>query len=237
MSAPASPHAPEPRSPTPQWPVVLQEATIYAADAALLRARGWLNDSLLSFAGQHLQHRVHAGDQALLFVAPGAVQVLQFEEDADDLRASVLGLGLAGRRVVFLPVNDCTDLERTEAGGTHWSLLVWVACFQAFLHFDSHDDANEMVARAVSTRVGAALGCASPRFVSVPCAQQRNGYDCGVYVCLFMELVAPLAAREYASVAEQVATLASAVHAATVSAASIAAHRAELLRRIGAVAA
>ncbi|NEU96851.1 hypothetical protein FNJ47_13610 [Bradyrhizobium sp. UFLA 03-164] len=78
---------------------------------------------------------------------------------------------------LFLPVNDAsaTDLNRR---GSHWSFLLVDRRVRGRLvayHYDSVLGYNDRFAATIAERVGANLQDA-------PISQQRNEYDCGVFV-------------------------------------------------------
>ncbi|WP_235999959.1 Ulp1 family isopeptidase [Bradyrhizobium uaiense] len=78
---------------------------------------------------------------------------------------------------LFLPVNDAsaTDLNRR---GSHWSLLLVDRRDRDRLvayHYDSAQGYNGRPAATLAARVGADLQ-------NAPISQQRNTYDCGVFV-------------------------------------------------------
>jgi sentrin-specific protease 8 len=152
------------------------EATIYQSDLDVLDAPHWLNDSLITFYLQHLQHSSFSDNQSadagspagsdessgLLFLTPGAVFVLAHEDDADDLASTLDGLDIARHALVFLPINDNANVER-GGGGSHWSLLVLDVRALAFAHYDSAGRANLAVARALATKLHAALNASSEK--------------------------------------------------------------------------
>jgi sentrin-specific protease 8 len=145
------------------------EATIYESDLKALAAPHWLNDSLITFYLQHLQHCAFSDHQSssagssaddgmhgMLFLTPGAAFVLAHEDDADDFASTLDGLEIARHALVFLPINDNANVER-GGGGSHWSLLVLDVRALAFAHFDSAGRANLAVARALAAKLHAAL--------------------------------------------------------------------------------
>lgn len=154
------------------------EATIYQSDLDALDAPHWLNDSLITFYLQHLQHCAFISDNqtnsagtpgspagsdesnGLLFLTPGAVFVLAHEDDADDFASTLAGLDIARHALVFLPINDNANVER-GGGGSHWSLLVLDVSALAFAHYDSAGRVNLAVARALATKLHAALKASS----------------------------------------------------------------------------
>ena len=87
---------------------------------------------------------------------------------------------------IFLPINDCRNVEQAE-GGSHWSLLLVSVLDGVAFHYDSLAPANELEARTVTKKMAELLGkllC----FVSMDdTPQQENGSDCGIFVCLLMQ--------------------------------------------------
>ncbi|OCK53937.1 Ulp1 family isopeptidase [Bradyrhizobium sp. LMTR 3] len=78
---------------------------------------------------------------------------------------------------LFLPVNDASATDPNRRG-THWSLLLVDRREQArpvAYHYDSYGITNRAIAAELAQRLGARLEPARM-------AQQRNGYDCGVFV-------------------------------------------------------
>lgn len=87
---------------------------------------------------------------------------------------------------IFLPVNDCRNVEVAE-GGSHWSLLLVSVIDGVAFHYDSLHDSNIAEAQTVATKLAQLLG-RPLRFVNMDDSpQQENGSDCGVFVCLQMQ--------------------------------------------------
>lgn len=87
---------------------------------------------------------------------------------------------------IFLPVNDCRDVERAE-GGSHWSLLLVSILDGVAFHYDSMYPSNQHEADLLSKRFSQLLG-RSLKFINLSDSpQQENGSDCGVFVCLLMQ--------------------------------------------------
>ena len=86
---------------------------------------------------------------------------------------------------IFLPINDCRNVEVAE-GGSHWSLLVVSLADQYAFHYDSLNPANRNEAQLVSNKISQLLG--KPiRFINLEDSpQQSNSSDCGVFVCIEM---------------------------------------------------
>lgn len=86
---------------------------------------------------------------------------------------------------IFLPINDCRNVEIAE-GGSHWSLLLVSVLDRMAFHYDSLFPHNTREAEVATHRLGKLLG--KPlRFRDLPDSpQQDNSSDCGVFVCLQM---------------------------------------------------
>lgn len=87
---------------------------------------------------------------------------------------------------VFLPINDCTDVEVAE-GGSHWSLLLVSVIDGVAFHYDSMSASNDREARNTAMKMEQLLG-KRLRFIPMhDSPQQENGSDCGVFVCVLMK--------------------------------------------------
>ncbi|MFG3591484.1 Ulp1 family isopeptidase [Bradyrhizobium sp. RDI18] len=151
----------------------------------VLGAREWLGD-------EHVQRDYELLAQELRGSNPNLAARTRF---VDPLMAFRVGQGTeidalrAFHRIVddrngndtadflFLPVNDAsaTDINRR---GSHWSLLLVDRRDRerpVAYHYDSARGHNDRPAAMLAARVGANLQDA-------PISQQRNGYDCGVFV-------------------------------------------------------
>jgi sentrin-specific protease 8 len=87
---------------------------------------------------------------------------------------------------IFLPVNDCHNVEVAE-GGSHWSLLLVSIVDGVAFHYDSMCPSNLQEAKMLSNHISQLLQ-RPLRFVNLDDSpQQENGSDCGVFVCLLMQ--------------------------------------------------
>eukprot|EP00969_Alexandrium_andersonii_P087059 3840964-Alexandrium_andersonii.AAC.1 len=109
--------------------------------------------------------------------------------DVADSQEQIFELDLPARHVVLLPLNDAVGNQ----SGNHWSLLVLCRsqrgssanCFRA-QHYDTvKSPAHQARARLLARRM---LG-QRPIVEEGPCAKQANGFDCGVYLVMYAEIL------------------------------------------------
>ncbi|KAI5358639.1 putative Ulp1 protease family catalytic domain, papain-like cysteine peptidase superfamily [Septoria linicola] len=146
----------------------------------------WLTDTAISFWQEYLEREklIHYPKANIVLLRPTMSFMLKAASDPLTLKSALPDF--AKTTHVFLPVNDCRDVNRAE-GGSHWSLLL-VSCIDGVaFHYDSLNDSNYQDARQVAYKMSMLLG--KPlRFINLQDSpQQDNGMDCGVYVCLLMQ--------------------------------------------------
>lgn len=86
---------------------------------------------------------------------------------------------------IFLPINNCRNVEIAE-GGTHWSLLVVSVVDGSSFHYDSLHPSNRNEAITASRKLGQLLGKKLNFMDLSDSPQQDNSSDCGVFVCAEM---------------------------------------------------
>lgn len=164
------------------------------SDVQVLRGPFWLNDTLISFCFEYFRQIQFADSEIskkISFVTPDIVQLAKFY-DTDDLSPIVEALKWQDKELILFPVND--NSSSTEAGGSHWSLLVYRKMTDTFEHFDSSSgSANYKVAVQVARVVHPIFNQQNKKktkVTNINCPQQQNGYDCGVFLIVFSECVA-----------------------------------------------
>jgi len=170
-----------------------ETTTLYRSDLTLLKPPNWLNDNVINFACDYYEHVVFKPHQdKMKFVPPGTSFVIKHENDPEDLMDTLKGSGIMGKEVVFFPVSNAA----VGGGGSHWSLLCFVAREGKFYSFDSSSNSNTRSALQLAKQVAGALvpGFKSSDFVTVATPQQANAYDCGVYCVAVMRWLAARAA-------------------------------------------
>ncbi|KAI8622378.1 hypothetical protein BC830DRAFT_1045850, partial [Chytriomyces sp. MP71] len=178
------------------------DASLRHSDALLLNDGLWLNDAVIAFAFEVLSSAL---PDHVLLLAPSVAHLIA-TVDRDFAASIARPLNLHARQVVFLPVNDCVDLD--EPGGSHWSLLVFSRAHnEGFFYYDSLNNFNLEAAKRMKDKFLPLL-CPShaphsPQtiisnirtapsvvfFQQMDMQSQTNGYDCGVYVIAVTELL------------------------------------------------
>ncbi|KAJ1181208.1 hypothetical protein NDU88_006418 [Pleurodeles waltl] len=161
-------------------PVVLSylDSLLRQSDVSLLDPPSWLNDHVIGFTYEYFaseQYRDYA--EHVCFVSPEVVQFIKCASSPEEVAIFLEPLALPQKRIVFLAINDNSS---EAAGGTHWSLLVYVRDKNCFVHYDSYSKNNSVHARQVARKLEGFLG--KGVFVEEQAPAQQNSYDCGMYV-------------------------------------------------------
>jgi sentrin-specific protease 8 len=105
----------------------------------------------------------------------------------DEAQSIAASLDLMKKNCVILPINDSSSSSyEFHESGTHWSLLVYNRAEDKYFHLDSLKGCNRKHATIVASKLN--LSKASP--IELPCLQQSNSWDCGIFVCCHAELIA-----------------------------------------------
>lgn len=159
------------------------DVVLHRSDLEILRSPYFINDRLIEFYFTHLSssHSSAAAGEGLLLLVPPSISfwLSHCPNTASRIEAAT-PLGLQDRDLVLFTVNNNVDVTLAE-GGTHWSLLVYERGDNVFVHHDSCNGMNYQHARRLYDAVKIFFG-GDPRFIVGKTPQQRNGYDCGVYV-------------------------------------------------------
>eukprot|EP00013_Stygamoeba_regulata_P015481 CAMPEP_0177669562 /NCGR_PEP_ID=MMETSP0447-20121125/23527_1 /TAXON_ID=0 /ORGANISM="Stygamoeba regulata, Strain BSH-02190019" /LENGTH=210 /DNA_ID=CAMNT_0019176477 /DNA_START=186 /DNA_END=815 /DNA_ORIENTATION=+ len=170
------------------------DSTLYPADVDLLSGPAWLNDNVINFYFEYLTHDVFARyTPVAAFLGPSVAFMLAFC-DENDAKELLEPLNLSDKEFVFLPLND--NASCTAAGGTHWTLLMFVRSLQTFFFCNSQAGGQQPQRDRVACTLSHTLSILDHQTISLRVPQQLNSYDCGVYVCAFTKLIMDWAVSE-----------------------------------------
>lgn len=167
------------------------DALIRQSDYKILSTREWINDNLIEFWFEYLQHdlfKQHSQD--LLCISPSLSQLIKLTESTGEIGAMVDSLQIQSKQVIILAINDSYSFE--SVGGSHWSLLVFVAKFKQFHHYDSSENSSNRVhAATVASKLLPLLLPTDKKLnlVTIACNQQEDSYNCGIHVICNAEAV------------------------------------------------
>ena len=122
----------------------------------------------------------------VLILLPEVTQLIKLlpRDEAQSIAAS---LDLMKKNCVILPINDSSSSSyEFHESGTHWSLLVYNRAEDKYFHLDSLKGSN----RKHATIVASKLNLSKASLIDLPCLQQSNSWDCGIFVCCHAELTA-----------------------------------------------
>jgi sentrin-specific protease 8 len=150
----------------------------------LLDPPNWLNDKLIAFYFEYLEHQLkNEGHNNVSLISPDVTQFIKLCE-GDELRMFLEPLKLQSKDIIIMTINDNSSL--TTAGGSHWSTLIYDRKSNTFMHFDSSaSNSNMNPAEICSRRLSYALQIEGASFENKSCPSQQNSYDCGVYAVMF----------------------------------------------------
>ncbi|XP_033250815.1 sentrin-specific protease 8-like [Drosophila miranda] len=110
------------------------DSCLRLSDVKLLHGPRWLNDQILSFYYEYLTHVKYKTNDDIVFIAPEVTQCMKYMDDQE--LEQLMDQNKATRKpFIFFALNDNMSFE---AGGTHWSLLVFSRPEKTFYHFDSY---------------------------------------------------------------------------------------------------
>ncbi|KAI9683316.1 MAG: hypothetical protein M1829_005386 [Trizodia sp. TS-e1964] len=145
----------------------------------------WLTDNCIAFWEEYLEreHLSSYKNSNIVLLRPSMAFMLLQTKDPLTLREALPDF--TNTTHIFLPINDCRNVEEAE-GGSHWSLLLVSVLDGVSFHYDSLSDMNFSEAKLVSNRISMLLNRPLRFNNLVDSPQQDNGSDCGVFVCIQM---------------------------------------------------
>ncbi|RDA88678.1 hypothetical protein CP532_4061 [Ophiocordyceps camponoti-leonardi (nom. inval.)] len=160
------------------------DVCLTAEDVKALKG-DWLTDNNIAFWQEYLERETLSRypQARIVLLRPSMTMLLKTEPDKRLVRAALPDFSKVTH--VFLPINDCRNVGVAE-GGSHWSLLLVSVIDKVAFHYDSLASINYCDAKLATGKLAEILGVPF-RFIHLEDSpQQKNGSDCGVFVCLLM---------------------------------------------------
>ena len=163
------------------------DTLIRKSDLDILNSCQWLNDQIIGFFFEFCQsEKFHSCNFS--FVGPEVTQFVKMVQQSE-ISIFLEPLNLISKEAIFLAVNSNSDPDL--AGGSHWSLLVFLKNNDQFLHLDSLKGSNCNEAKVLATKVCKFLSKdLKLNFSELEVTQQVNGYDCGIHCLVNAENIA-----------------------------------------------
>lgn len=144
-----------------------------------------INDTVIGFYMEWLQHNEFKDNYEMLFVEPSVVQHLKLSAYTED---TLVQMDIDSREFIILPMSDSqTEQDR----GRHWYLIIFSRRDKRCYVYDSNYN-TEVVGMWYRTcqHFMDLFNIRSFLFENVECLQQRNVFDCGLHVMTNAGIVA-----------------------------------------------
>ncbi|VDM78362.1 unnamed protein product [Strongylus vulgaris] len=125
--------------------------------------------------------------QQVAVVGAATCELLRYASDETVIREIFTSLDFFKKEKILFILNDRDDPR--VVGGFHWSLLVLERKSAHFRYYDSTRPAKTTVAKQMLKIVSPFLDKQDIKFTVEECPQQRNSFDCGMYVIEFVRHV------------------------------------------------
>ncbi len=156
------------------------DSLLRKSDCKLLRGNQWINDNIIEFYFEYLSNDLFKGKN-LLAIGPSFAQLIKLTDSAEEMKELLMPLEIEKKDLVLIPINNHED--STEAGGSHWSLLVLYVGSLKFEHYDSlMHSSNVCHAKQIAAKLNRLLRGDTLDLVIMTCNQQIDGYNCGIHV-------------------------------------------------------
>jgi hypothetical protein len=192
--------------------ISFKSTVVYKRDKDLLQPGFWLNDILISFWLEILEHvpdialGIHmplVAPRHTYLVQPTTVSLYNYLEPLD-LCESLRSLKLNEFDRILFPISDA-DIDSSNPHGSHWTLLLFDRLSVKLYHFDSARNISNgrnlkvatnfikalwpLLCEENKSRDQSLLPVTHPKIEEGICGQQTNGSDCGPHVLLCIERV------------------------------------------------
>lgn len=146
----------------------------------------WLEDDPINYYYELLSSSVTRNSNIWL-MNPMISQAIKCVQDYQHL---LYGVNLQEKTHILIPVNDSPAVDKPGGSGSHWSLMLYVAEIKEFFYFDSLGLFNYEHAVKISSNMQNLVSKNSTcKITPISVPKQLNGYDCGIYLIIFSELI------------------------------------------------
>ena len=164
-----------------------QGTNITAKDIKTLENGQWVCDEIISLFLAFMREDQTMKDKKILLVNPSATFILKECEDKKVVNDLKKDLRINEMEWVFYPINN--NKKSDNAGGTHWSLLLFSKKENRYYHYDpiegkNNNHAKELVVNTLDLNNFRLGGL--PEFKEIKSLRQENSYDCGPYIMLYI---------------------------------------------------
>ncbi|XP_014609295.1 PREDICTED: sentrin-specific protease 8-like [Polistes canadensis] len=165
-----------------------QNSLLRNSDVNLLRGEYWLNDNIIGFYLEYLHDHLNVPNKnEILYISPELTQLLKMTNPSQ-YDIFLKPINAHTKKFIFFPLNNLN--RKDAAGGSHWSLLVYSKPENTYFHLDSFQDTNGSIASTFTNNLMLYFNCKNDtKFIEKDCPQQTNGYDCGLYVLCFIDII------------------------------------------------
>ncbi|PGH05496.1 hypothetical protein AJ79_06803 [Helicocarpus griseus UAMH5409] len=164
--------------------IIVNDIIVTNEDVYTLKT-DWLTDNIIAFWEEYLEREylVHYPSANIVLLRPSMSFMLLQTPDPLTLREALPNFTKTTH--IFLPINDCRNVNEAE-GGTHWSLLLVSVVDGIAFHYDSLPPGNREEALQATLKLATLLDKKLRFIVLEDSPMQENSSDCGVFVCLHM---------------------------------------------------
>lgn len=166
------------------------DCLIRQSDKNLLTGKYWLNDIIIGFYMEYLSHNIVSKieNKKIVLASPELTQLLKMIKLSDYPTVLDSFIDKDHINLIFFPLNNSENC--TDVGGSHWSLLIYSHNENSCYHYDSCRGINDRTAKKFSKKIFKYFSPTNNgNFLSIKCSQQKNTYDCGIFVICFTELI------------------------------------------------
>lgn len=154
------------------------DTVLYSSDLITLTSPEYITDNVISIFLEMLNEEC----PKVYSISPSVVQLMKLTQQSN-LVEMFGGLDLNSYEIVLCPVNDSRSAS-SRMSGQHWSLLCYVRNQSTVFHIDSLNAFNAAETKVMTAKLSVLLG-KSLQCKNLCCAQQSNGFDCGIFVIYF----------------------------------------------------